>query len=173
MKESVLWLCQSSHVIYMTGTQNADSVLAEWHLHWKRPSLPASSLCISAPCPHTELPCLTDVGMQLCLFWNHFFHILCDQPSEKVLEMKPAPWVGSSTPGMSCELLCVDNFVAAGHALIQVSVGWSPKDLWFRSLIWNSSLKKKSDVSKAWRPAWHTVGPAAHSEVFNIMFLIF
>jgi len=129
-------------VIYMTGTQNVDSVLAEWPLHWKRPSLPASRLCTSAPCPHTELPCLTDVGMRLC----HFFHILCDQPSEKVLEMKPAPWVGSPTPGMSCELLCADNFVAGGHALIQVSMGWSAKDLWFRSLIWNSSLKKKKSL---------------------------
>lgn len=129
-------------VIYMTDTQNANSVLAEWHLHWKCPSLPASPLCTSAPCPHTELPCLTVAGMWLCLFWNRCFHILCDQPSEKVLEMKPAAWVGSPTPGMSCKLLCVDKFLAGGHVLIQGSMGWSPKDLWYRSLIWNSSLKK-------------------------------
>lgn len=131
-------------VIYMTDTQNANSVLAEWHLHWKCPSLPASPRCTSAPCPHTELPCLTDVGMWLCLFWNHFFHILCDQPIEKVLEMKLAPWVGSPIPGMSCKQLCVDNFVAGAHALIQVSVGWSAKDLWFRSLIELLLDKKKS-----------------------------
>lgn len=88
--------------------------------------------------------------MWLYLFWNHLFwkhciHILSDQPNDDLREQ--APWMvfrGSPVPRMFCKLLCVYIFLRRGSCLwfkYQWSDPLNNKDLWFRSLIWNSSKK--------------------------------
>lgn len=66
---------------------------------------------------------------QPCVLWNHLlynhcFHILCDQPSEDLMEQ--APWVGIRGPQMLrilCKLVYVLFSGKEVMALTQISMG--------------------------------------------------